>query len=110
MNNLEHVLVGLERCNGNCRKCGWRNRFDGSCELHPTVIAYVKTLERDNAKKIVYCKDCMFCEKEEARFALDNDRYECKHKDGLRKIYVLPVDHCSVGVPRRAKLEDTSGE
>ena len=63
---------------------------------------YIKHLEDDNAKKIVYCKDCIYCEFEQRTYQYHGaDKYICKHRDGLPYVPELsPMDYCSRGKAR----------
>jgi hypothetical protein len=99
MNDIKHIVPGLESCNRKCRKCRWRDGFSGACMLMNKAVEYIKRLESDNSKKIVYCKDCRYCEFEQREYKYHgSDRYTCKHRDGLPILPELnPMDYCSRG-------------
>ena len=105
MNDINHIVPGLESCNRKCRKCRWRDCFSGECMLMNRAAEYIKRLESDNSEKMVYCKDCIYCDMEERTYKYHGtDRYTCKHRDGLSVLIGLdPMDYCSRGV---ARLED----
>lgn len=102
MNDIKHIVPGLESCNHKCRKCNWRDGFSGECMLMNKAVEYIKHLEDDNAKKMVYCKDCIYCEFEQRTYKyLGADKYICKHRDGLPYMLELsPMDYCSRGKAR----------
>ena len=95
----ERILEGMRTCTAkNCRKCEWRDKFVGGCTLLPEAVKYVEKLEHDNAKKMVYCKDCIYCKVRPARYAFESDEYECMNKEGLSFITAISsMDFCSRG-------------
>ena len=99
---IESITADLRKCNSKCRKCYWRDGFSGECTLNYNAAEYIETLEADNRKKMVYCKDCIFCEKKGANYRWQDEEYTCKHSDGLRRLGhgVNPMDYCSVGVAK----------
>ena len=98
MKNADKVLAGNKACNHKCRKCEWKDGFSGVCTLHPLTIEYIEALEQDNAKKMVYCKDCIYCKKIEAVYRFESNKYECTNRDGLPIIpRIDPMDYCSRG-------------
>ena len=106
MNDIKYIVPGLEGCNGKCRKCSWYDRFLGKCMLKNAAAEYIKYLEADNAKKMVYCKDCIYCESEERVYKyLGSDKYMCRHRDGIGAAYVCPMDYCSKGQLRGVEVE-----
>ena len=106
MNDIKHIVPGLESCNGKCRKCYWRDGFSGMCMLKNKAAEYIKRLECDNAKKMVYCKDCIYCNFEERTYKyVSEDKYTCRHRDGLYTSALSPMDYCSKGVARKADTE-----
>lgn len=99
MNDIKYIVLGLESCNHKCRKCNWHNKFSGECMLMDKAAKYIRRLKADNAKKMVYCKDCIFCEYKPRPYMYHGeDKYICKNREGLSDIYGLqPMDHCSRG-------------
>lgn len=99
MNDINYIVPGLESCNRKCRKCRWRDGFSGECMLMARAAEYIKRLESDNLEKIVYCKDCIYCEMEMRTYMYHGtDKYICKHRDGLPALAELnPMDYCSRG-------------
>ena len=102
MKHIEKIVPGLRKCDRKCRKCFWRDGFSGACTLRDAASNYIEILEADNRKKMVYCKDCIFCEKKDANYRWQDEEYTCKHSDGLRRLGhgVNPMDYCSVGVAK----------
>ncbi len=107
MNDISYIVPGLERCDRKCRNCGWRDGFSGVCMLTGRAAEYIKRLEHDNAEKVVYCKDCIYCEVEVRTYKYHGkDQYTCKHRDGLSVIELNPMDYCSRGKARRVADEN----
>lgn len=107
MNDIKHIVPGLEYCNRKCRKCRWRDGFSGECMLMNRAVEYIKRLESDNSKKMVYCKDCMYCEFEQRDYMYHgSDRYICIHRNGLPHSPELnPMDYCSRGKRKEDDLK-----
>lgn len=98
MRNFESILTCLKNCNHRCRKCVWRDRFANVCTLFGSAAEYIESLEQDNAKKMVYCKDCIYSKVTKAKYNFENDKYECTNRDGLPIVpYISPMDYCSRG-------------
>lgn len=100
MVNYEHndIAPGILKCNKRCRKCNWYNNLTTKCDLKYAAILYIKKLEEDNSKKIIYCKDCIYCKVRSSNWKYDSPVYECKNRDGLHLIPgVQPMDYCSQG-------------
>ena len=102
MNDTNLIVPGLESCNRKCRKCRWRDGFSGECMLMARAAKYIKRLESGNSEKIVYCKDCMYCEMEMRPYMYHGtDRYTCKNRYGLPPFPDLsPLDFCSRGMAK----------
>ena len=99
METYERILEGMKMCVAkNCRKCEWRDKFSGGCTLLPAAVKYVELLEHDNAKKMVYCKNCIYCKVTPAKYSFESDKYECTNREGLP---IIPanssMDFCSRG-------------
>lgn len=95
---IESITADLRKCNGKCRKCRWRDGFSGECTLNHNAAEYIEALETDNAKQMVYCKDCIYCEKADAIYRFSDDEYQCKNRDGLPVVpKIKPMDYCSRG-------------
>lgn len=109
MNDIKHIVSGLESCNRKCRKCTWRDGFSGACMLTNRAVKYIKALERDNSEKMVYCKDCIYCGFEERTYKYHGeDKYICKNRDGLPTVpYIKPMDYCSRGKAKEDAHENT---
>lgn len=106
MNRIEQIAKGLKACNRKCRKCSWHDLFSGECMLMDCAADYIGVLEEDNAKKIVYCKDCIYCAKKEPTYRFESEAYECKNRDGLPVLpNIKPTDYCSRGV-RKTEVKD----
>lgn len=97
--HIEAIKKGLEACEGRrCRKCPWRDGFSGACTLIGEAIKYIDALERDNAKEMTYCKDCIYCKKTDATYHFKSDKYECTNREGLPfTLAIDPMDYCSRG-------------
>ena len=95
----ERILEGMRMCVAkNCRKCEWRDKFSGGCTLLPAAAKYVELLEHDNAKKMVYCKNCIYCKVTPAKYSFESDKYECTNREGLPIIPAISaMDFCSRG-------------
>lgn len=107
MNRIEQISKGLKACNHKCRKCSWRELFSGECTLMDCAAEYIGVLEEDNAKKIVCCKDCIYCKKKEPTYRVESEVYECKNRDGLPVLpNINPMDYCSRGVRRAGVTDD----
>ena len=99
MKTPERILEGMRTCTAkNCRKCEWRDKFAGVCTLLPAAVKYVELLEHDNAKKMVYCKDCIYCKVTPAKYSFESDKYECTNREGLPIFPAISaMDFCSRG-------------
>lgn len=110
MNDIKLIVPGLESCDGKCRKCRWHDRFSGGCTLSTKAAKYIKRLESDNAKKVVYCKDCIYCVMEERTYMYHgNDTYRCTNRDGLPITPALsPMDYCSRGKAKEGETNENA--
>ena len=94
---IETITNDLKKCSGKCRRCRWHDVFSGECMRVNNALEYIKIIEADNAKGKVYCKDCIYCRKENADYAYESEKYRCLYKEGLSSLYVQPMDYCSKG-------------
>lgn len=109
MNDIKHIVPGLEQCDRKCRKCRWRDGFSGGCMLMGRAVEYIQQLEHDNAEKVVYCKDCLYCVPEERKYMYyGKDKYRCTNRDGLPIVPDIdPMDYCSRGKAKEGAKDDT---